>query len=112
MSISIRDVQPNRFFVRSYAVREIIADLGEEVKYRTYLLETGEPISSLPALCSKRQIFRWAEREATNEEISRMQILLATQNEQGKIQEISDAVIASIPDELLLEEVRRRGLSI
>lgn len=73
MSISIKDVQVGKFFVCGYKVREVIGENGDEVDYYSYLLDTGEPLCETTGRCSKRHITRIAQRQATLEEISRMQ---------------------------------------
>ena len=112
MKISIQDVQAGRFFVKSYMVREIIEDFGRDVKYRSYLLESGEPAKTFSSECSKRHITRWAEREAAPEEIDRMQISDAHKQEEIAAQTLFHNIMSQIPGELLLEEIRHRGLTL
>ena len=112
MKISIRDVQVGRFFVKSYAVREIIKDYGDRVQYRTYLFETGSPEPFLPGECSKEHLTRWAERECTPEEVARMKREEAEVVEHQIGAQYAKELLNAIPDNLLIEEMRRRGLSL
>jgi hypothetical protein len=112
MSISIKDVQVGKFFVCGYMVREIAREEGENVIYYTYLLDTGEPMYETSDLCSKRQITRVAQREATLEEISRMQKRKARDSESYHGRKMAMEILEQIPDAWLVEEVKRRGLSV
>jgi hypothetical protein len=112
MKISIRDVQVGRFFVKTYQVREIIRDQGHDVQYREYDFETGEPQPFLPGSCSKEHITRWAVRECTSEEVSRMQRRAADVVQKQVGDEYIRKILDAIPDEVLINEMRRRGLSL
>lgn len=113
MAISIKDVQVGRFFVNEYMVREISREgNGDNIFYYSYLLETGEPAHETSDMCSKRQITRWAIREATPIEISRMQTKEARRQETNSGMKMMYEILYRIPDEVLIEEIKRRGLSL
>lgn len=112
MAISIKDVKAGKFFVCDYMVREIIREKGDYVVYYTYLLNTGEPMYETSDGCSKRQITRKASREATPEEIARMQTLAARGSEEFFAIQTIKTLLPEIPDEMLIKEVKRRGLTI
>ena len=62
----------------SYLVREQYNELrhillvtdDDRVSYLQYDLNTGEPVSTLPFMCRRKQITRWADRAATRDEIA------------------------------------------
>ena len=111
MAISIKDVQAGKFFVCGTRVREIAGEAAEEdIVYYTYLLQTGDPLYETPDTCSRRQIVRIAEREATPMEIARMKTKEARNSEESERFRIVRAILARISDERLMEEVKRRGL--
>lgn len=112
MPISIKDVQVGKFFVCGYMVREIAREEEENVIYYTYLLNTGEPMYEISSLCSKRQITRVAQREATLEEIKGMKTLEARRSEEHWGFQRVKEILPMIPDEELIKEIKRRGLSI
>ncbi len=69
------DVTPGKFFVSrtEIFVREIVEEVNaDDIHWRDWALETGEPIAERLQLCSKRAIAAWAGREATEEEIARL----------------------------------------
>jgi hypothetical protein len=99
-------------------VREVAdQDYRGEVFWRSYQLSNGRPTGD-SLICSRVTLARWADREATKEEIGRMRRKEALMKEKKSsiemldsiFGEMADAVIKTIPDERLLEEVRRRGL--
>lgn len=112
MAISIKDIHVGKFFVNDYMVREVVREKGDDIAYYAYLLDTGEPLHETSSGCSKRQITRWASREATSIEVRRMKTAeareLETQWGMRKVKEM----LAKIPDEALIQEVKRRGLSV
>ncbi len=112
MTVSIKDVQVGKFFVCDYTVREIVREKGDDVVYYTYLLETGEPLHETSSGCSKRQITRKADREATPIEIRRMRTDEARKIETSYGIGFVKEILSRIPDEALIEEIKRRGLSI
>ncbi|MBL8101714.1 MAG: hypothetical protein JNM02_04220 [Anaerolineales bacterium] len=112
MKISIRDVQVGRFFVKTYQVREIVKDLGYDVQYREYDFDTGEPQPFLPGQCSKEHITRWAVRECAPEEVARMKRDWADAVQEEIGNEYVRNLLNAIPYEVLINEMRRRGLSL
>lgn len=84
MAISIKDVQVGKFFICGQRVREIAQEAAEEdnIIYYTYLLKTGNPLYETSDTCSKHQICRIADREATSHEIARMKTQEARNTEQ------------------------------
>lgn len=112
MKISIRDIQVGRFFLKTYQVREIIKDLGASVQYREYDFDTGDPQPFLPGSCSKEHITRWAVRECTAEEVARMKRNAADIMQEQVGHEYVRRFLDAIPDDVLIDEMRRRGLSL
>ncbi len=110
MSILNKEVQVGKFYVNGWSVREIFRDLGDQVSYYKYDLNTGEAYSRTTSQCSKRHITRWAEREATSEEIHKLKLHDARTQEEKFSKDIAKDILRSIPDEWLLSEVERRGL--
>lgn len=111
MSIPLQDVKVGQFLVKGQYVREIVRDYGNRVQYRTYLLKTGQPQPVLEA-CTKQHLLHWAERECTVEEFARMNVrearMLERQTNSFYIRKLLDV----IPNDELVQEVRRRGLSL
>ena len=98
--------------MKTYQVREIIKDLGDRVQYREYDFETGEPQPFLPGSCGKEHITRWAVRECTPEEIARMKRDVADVVQAQVGDEYVRGLLDTIPDQVLINEMRRRGLSL
>lgn len=70
--ISIEDVKPGKYFVskKEIFVREIVENCeNDNIYWRDWSLDTGEPIVETLQMCSKRAIVNWAGREATDQEI-------------------------------------------
>jgi hypothetical protein len=94
-------------------VREIRSETGDgDVQWQAYELRDGAPSPGGSGLCSKNTIFQWATREATEEEISMMQTYEARTNEMKKEFELLDGILKALPDEMLIAEAQRRGLTI
>lgn len=69
------DVKPGKFYVSrtGWLIREIVKEQSlDDIYWRDWFLDTGVPIADRLALCSKRTIATWAGREATEEEIARL----------------------------------------
>lgn len=69
------DVKPGKFYVSKteILVREIVGEEdADNIYWRDWALETGEPFSESLHLCSRRAIARWAGREANQEEIAKL----------------------------------------
>jgi hypothetical protein len=92
-------------------VREVWDEKDGDVYWRAYVLRTGEPLGG-GLVCSKYHLSRWADREATPEEIERMRVDQAVGKEMARGMEIANLVLQNMPDEMLLAEVRRRGLTV
>jgi hypothetical protein len=104
-------VRVGGFYVNEskYMVRELThEDEAGNVHWRSYYLPTGEPTGD-SLMCSPGRILQWADREASPEEVSRMQQLDAGLKERARVIEWAELVLKNLPDEQLLAEVRRRG---
>ncbi len=67
------DVKQGHFYVNwsGALMREVVSETGHDtVHWMDYSLERKKHIGR--GICSKRQLARWAEREATAEEIARV----------------------------------------
>jgi hypothetical protein len=111
MDIPIEDVKVGLFLVKGGYVREIVRDYGDRVRYRTYALATGKPEPILEA-CRKQHLIHWAERLCTLEEIRRLKVNDASAWEPSMDSFHLRALLGAIPDTDLVQEVRRRGLSL
>ena len=80
MSVPIRLVKKDACFVQEKfnILRQVlfIRDNGQ-VFYYQYDLNTGKTQITLPGVCSKKQITRWADRIATGEEIASLRTDIA-----------------------------------
>jgi len=112
MKISVQDVRVGKLFVKDWGVREITADFGYEVRYRSYDLNSGEPFPGRPGLCSREHITRWAQRECTPKEAARMQREKGRDIEEEAIGQYIRIFLNKVPDHMLVAEIRRRGLSL
>jgi len=101
-------------------VREVVDESSDgDVYWRSYRLSDGRA-TGRSFVCSKAALARWASRKATKKEIARMQQAEAQNKEQeqsAKIFEriaenIVDVLLKNIPDQRLMEEVRRRKLKM
>jgi hypothetical protein len=111
--MKINDIKVGGFYVsdKKGFVREVVeVTESGDVLWRDFLLSSGEPIGG-PNMCSKYTLSQWANREATSEEIARFQRKKADLKENVRTAEIAEMVLANVPDEQLLAEVRRRGLN-
>lgn len=114
-----RDVSIDRVTVGSFWVNEkkgLVREITDRrldgnVQWRSYFLEDGRPTGD-SLMCSISQIFTWSDREATAEESARMQREAGKLLEFARAQRLIDAVLSSISDEQLLDEVRRRGYRV
>jgi hypothetical protein len=111
MDIPIQDAKVGLFLIKGGYVREIVRDYGERVQYRTYVLATGKPEPVLEA-CRKRHLIHWAERLCTLEELRRLKVEDARALEQNSDSFHLRVLLNTIPDTELVQEVRRRGLSL
>ena len=111
--MKIDQIRVGGFYVNEQKglIREIVSEEGDEnIYWRSYDLDDGEPVDHRRSLCSKQAILQWAEREADAVEIARLQREEAQAQEQGEGRKLIDDVLKQIPDTMLLAEVRRRGL--
>jgi len=109
------EIQVGRFYVGrkiSYLVREITHERNaNDVHWRSYDVATGEATGD-SGVCSKQSLAQWAEREATEEEKAKLN------REQAEVKDAVKAfwhfenALRNAPDEMLLAEVRRRGLKL
>jgi hypothetical protein len=73
--LSRREVGIGKCYVKDnvHAVREVIAELyHRKVVYNTYDLRTGKLLCAPQQICSRSQLVRWADREATREESAKL----------------------------------------
>jgi len=112
MKIAVQDVQVGKLFVKDWTVREITADFGYEVRYRSYDLNSGAPVPDRPGLCSREHITRWAQRECTPKEAARMQREKGREAEEETVEQNIRSFLSKVPDHLLAAEARRRGLKL
>jgi hypothetical protein len=89
--------------------REVLEIEGGRVAYRDFAISDGEPMSSWRQ-CSQSTFRSFAVRECTPEEISRLRRNEVSRAELGSRMITLD--IKDISDSDLLNEVRRRGLSV
>jgi hypothetical protein len=113
----IKDVRPDeikvgKIYANAYLIREIVEENEEgNVFWRSYILEDGSPTGD-SGLCSKQTIRKWADRDATAEEVARLQRQEAQAQEVERDRELAHRVLRELPDEFLIAEVKRRGLVI
>lgn len=105
-------IQVGCFYVgdrSEYLVREVISKVdAENILWRDYHIETGEPISKSQNLCSRRAMADWAKREATADEIVRMQRIKAIQDEQYTALARIRVALQEASNEMLIAELQRR----
>ncbi len=112
--MTIDSVRPGNFFVneKKHLVREIFDDRGDgNVLWRSYFLDDGRPTGD-SLMCSKGHILQWANREATAAEAARMQRIDALVLENARTMKLVNGILATTPDEFLLDEIRRRGYDV
>ncbi len=105
------EVRVGGFYVnqRKDLVREITNnDWAGKVHWRSYYLRTGEATGDF-LMCSPEHILKWADREASLEEVSRLKRLDAAAKESARAIEWAEIVLKNMPDDRLFAEVRRRG---
>jgi len=109
------EIKAGRFYVdKKYSsyVRQIAEEYDDgDVRWRVYNLKTGEPYND-SGRCSKNAIVNWAEREATPAEIAKLDIDQALINEVTRALEGMKRILSLVTDEMLLDEVKRRGLKL
>ena len=94
-------------------VREITHEHedGEHIHWRSFRLSDGRPTGD-SLMCSPERILQWANREATPEEVARMERGDADFGQMMKALELADKVIKSVTDDMLFDELRRRGRQV
>lgn len=96
----------------SYLIREVYDISADgDVRWRSYFIKTGEPTGD-SFLCSKRTMAQWSEREATEEEKAKLNRDQAISMELDRAYQYVEYVLRNMPDQMLLDEVRRRGLKL
>jgi hypothetical protein len=113
MMVDIGRVYVGKFFVseKKGLVREITAETADGmVHWRSYALLDGRSTGD-SLMCSKHQIRRWAEREATEEEKATLERHALPIKELVAAAMIND-VLANTPDEQLIDEICRRGYKV
>jgi hypothetical protein len=111
VEMTIDCVRTGRFFVneKKGVVREITADtLDGNVYWRSYELADGRPTGD-SLMCSRERILRWADREATAEEVARLRREAAEAGEIARLKDVAARILAGVPTEMLLAELHRRG---
>lgn len=109
--LTVKDIREGGFYVNETKgyVREAARITNDGiVRWRAYFFPSGE--SAWSAACSLGYFMRWAEREASAEEIGRMRRSEAEFAEIEAEADLTFRFLKALPDALLLEEVRRRGL--
>ena len=112
--ISIDRVRTGNFFVndKKHLVREITGErLDGNVYWRSYDLDDGRATGD-SLICSVGHILRWANREATPEEVARMQRDDAREKEIAHIKAFAARILAGVPTEMLVDELRERGYDV
>lgn len=108
------DIRVGGFYVneKKDAVRQVF-DEPEPGRFhwRDYWLGSGQP-TLFASVCSAETLARWAEREATPDEIERLNIEAGHLSHVARAQDLAAQLIKHIPDDMLLEEARRRGLQM
>lgn len=95
----------------STLAREILSETnGGNMHWRGYDLTTG--IANDQGVCSKETIVTWMSREATPEEINKLNRAEAVIAEIQRANDLARTILLAVPDDWLLEEVQRRGLTI
>jgi hypothetical protein len=79
-----------------------------KVHWRSYYLDDGRPTGD-SLLCEPYRILQWADREATPEEVARMDQRAATLRGLAKGMELVALVLPNVPSDSLLAEIQRRG---
>jgi len=94
---------------RKNLLREVVGEtrIGG-IHWRSYYLGSGTPTGD-SAACSQTQMLKWADREATPEEVAKLDRTI-TAREQDFLSNVLSTALACASDEQLLAEVRRRGL--
>jgi hypothetical protein len=107
------DIRVGGFYVNEgkQKVREVWQAGSEPATFhwRGYWLDTGQPTGD-GLVCNIWSMSRWADREATPEEISRLDVEYGRLADIAKTQDFVMMVLKNVPDDLLLEEARSRGL--
>jgi hypothetical protein len=102
-----RDVRAGMYLVNieQQAVREILAVDHESVSYNAYDLRTGKLLGAPQQLSPKRQVIRWADRAAREDETSLLQ-----RGELAAVFEVEKAVPIELPAlEAITAEVREEA---
>lgn len=96
---------------RQNLLREVVGETkGGSVHWRSYYLGSGTPTGD-SAACSRVRMLTWADREATPEEVARIDREITT-SEQRFLSDIVSTALACVSDEQLLAEVHRRDLLV
>jgi len=114
MAKNIR-IEVGRSFIGArspYFLRRIVAVRGGDVDYEDYCLEGANAWKSVSTLstCSTERLAQWAGREATEEEVSRLDTDATARRRLEEELRLRALALALCSDEELLAEVRRRGL--
>jgi hypothetical protein len=116
-NIKRRELDANAIRVGGFYVNDekgLVREVWREqdvftVCWRSYWLDSGDPTGDGLA-CSKLHLSRWANREATKEEIERMNAEFGEVIDIAKSQDLMVKLIEYIPNDLLVAEAKRRGL--
>jgi hypothetical protein len=112
-----KEIKVGGFYVKKdqSQIREILREKNDRVEWISYDFQDGSFWIG-PYMCSKDYLISWAEREATPEEISRVNVEMAHRKLKDLIDDfertLKPILLESISNEDLLAEVRRRMLDI
>jgi hypothetical protein len=105
-----RDVGIGKCYVneKEHIAREVVDVIDHRiVKYNTYNLKTGKLLLQPHQTCPKSQMIRWADREATDIECSKLQLNEAKEIFSSKANEIQpDRITGEIVKSQSLTEIR------
>lgn len=101
----LKSIGPGKFYLKTDGifVRQVLAIMGSEVAWQGFGADDGSPVGR--GICSIGTLMTWAERELTPEEAAKMNTAQAV----AKFEDDQAAMVASLPTQVLLRELRKRG---
>lgn len=112
MGVGVREIRAGGFYAneeKGYVREAARVEEDGTVHWRAYFLSTGE--SAWSGACSLAHLMRWSDREATPDEVGRLRRADAELEEIEAGAELLFGLLGRLPDDVLLAEVRRRGLA-
>ncbi len=107
--MQVSDIRAGKFYVwKNSTVRQVVGSTASKVYWRDFSLVDGRPFGS--GTCSIGHFAQNIARAALGEEIARLQLDEADAKETERMQALVYAGLRAASDEMLLEEVQRRGL--